>query len=75
MELGLLSNMLVNPQPYWQVFVPPVLSAIARRPNERADRGASASRLGATRRVEIGSFPNQRLRHALFVAIERASRH
>lgn len=30
MKLCLLSNMLVNPQPYWQVFAPPVLSAIAR---------------------------------------------
>jgi hypothetical protein len=29
MELGLLSNMLVNSQPYWQAYVPPLLSAIA----------------------------------------------
>jgi hypothetical protein len=29
MKLGLLSNMLVNPQPYWQAYVPPLFSAIA----------------------------------------------
>ena len=29
MELGLLSNMLVNSQPYWQAYVPPLFSAIA----------------------------------------------
>jgi Glycosyl transferases group 1 len=29
MELGLLSNMLVNRQPYWQAYVPPLFSAIA----------------------------------------------
>jgi hypothetical protein len=29
MELGLLSNMLVNQQPYWQAYVPPLFSAIA----------------------------------------------
>jgi hypothetical protein len=29
MELGLLSNMLVDPQPYWQAYVPPLFSAIA----------------------------------------------
>jgi hypothetical protein len=34
MELGLLSNMLVNREHYWQVFAPPVLSAIA---GERAN--------------------------------------
>src|ERR1700690_4267196 len=36
MELGLLSNMLVNSQPYWQAYVPPLFSAIAvDRPNVR----------------------------------------
>jgi hypothetical protein len=29
MELGLLSNMLVNRQPYWQAYIPPLFSAIA----------------------------------------------
>ena len=29
MKLGLLSNMLVNRQPYWQAYVPPLFSAIA----------------------------------------------
>jgi hypothetical protein len=29
MKLGLLSNMLVNSQPYWQSYVPPLFSAIA----------------------------------------------
>lgn len=29
MELGLLSNMLVNSQPYWQAYVPPLFAAIA----------------------------------------------
>jgi hypothetical protein len=29
MELGLLSDMALNPKYYWEVFVPPVLSAIA----------------------------------------------
>ena len=75
MELGLLSNMLVNSQPYWQAYVPPVVFGDRRRPNQRADRGTSASRLGATHRVEIGPFPSQSLRHSLLVATERASRH
>ncbi len=36
MELGLLSNMLVNSQPYWQAYVPPLFKAIATdRPNVR----------------------------------------
>src|ERR1700733_6065502 len=36
MELGLLSNMLVNRQPYWQAYIPPLFSAIAAdRPNVR----------------------------------------
>ena len=36
MELGLLSNMLVNSQPYWQAYVPPLFKAIAAdRPNVR----------------------------------------
>lgn len=30
MELGLLSNMLVNSEPYWKAYVPPLFSAIAR---------------------------------------------
>jgi hypothetical protein len=34
MELGLLSNMLVNPQPYWQAYVPPLFSAIAGYGND-----------------------------------------
>ena len=34
MELGLLSNMLVNREPYWQAYVPPLFSAIA---SERAN--------------------------------------
>jgi hypothetical protein len=29
MELRLLSNMLVNTEPYWQAYVPPLFSAIA----------------------------------------------
>jgi hypothetical protein len=29
MELGLLSNMLVNREPYWQAYIPPLFSAIA----------------------------------------------
>ena len=36
MELGLLSNMLVDRQPYWQAYVPPLFSGIAgRRDNVR----------------------------------------
>ena len=36
MELGLLSNMLVNSQPYRQAYVPPLFKAIATdRPNVR----------------------------------------
>jgi hypothetical protein len=33
MELGLLSNMLVNPEPYWQAYVPPLFSAIVGNQN------------------------------------------
>ncbi len=29
MELGLLSNLIVNREPYWQAYVPPLFSAIA----------------------------------------------
>jgi hypothetical protein len=33
LELGLLSNMLVTSRPYWQAYVPPLFSAIARDRN------------------------------------------
>ena len=59
MELGLLSNMLVNSQPYWQVFVPPLFSAIAGdRTNVRIVAPPPVA-WSQTHRVEIGSFTNQ----------------